>query len=94
MTTTTQCNCQSVYPLKRCDRHLEMLAVLHKFWWGPFPPESPRDRLKRDLTSVRIWNRSDGYGPQGFMPDQGYDWSGIRDSSPAAIEAMFKELPS
>ena len=42
-----------------------------------------------------IWALQDGYGAPGSTPIQGYDWSGIRDSSPDAIAAMFakaKEL--
>lgn len=36
----------------------------------------------------RIWALQDGYGEPGTTPVQGYDWSGIRDSSPEAIAAM------
>lgn len=35
-----------------------------------------------------IYGRSDGYGAEGFVPVQGYDWSGIRDSSDAAKKNM------
>lgn len=28
-----------------------------------------------------VWHRQDGYGETGFTPPQGWDWSGIRDSS-------------
>lgn len=27
------------------------------------------------------WKHTDAYGPLGYMPDQGYDWSGFRDST-------------
>jgi hypothetical protein len=37
-----------------------------------------------------LWSYSDGYGGEGYIPEQGYDWSGIRDSSPAAVARMFK----
>ena len=37
----------------------------------------------------RIWELQDGYGEQGWTPEQGWDWSGIRDSSPEAIEQML-----
>lgn len=33
-----------------------------------------------------IWKEADGFGP-GF--DEGYDWSHVRDSSPAAVATMF-----
>lgn len=36
-----------------------------------------------------IWSEQDGYGAAGFTPAQGWDWSGIRDSSPAAIDRML-----
>ena len=36
----------------------------------------------------RIWARQDAYGEPGYTPPQGYDWSGIRDSSDEAVEAM------
>jgi hypothetical protein len=39
-------------------------------------------------TSNRIWSAQDGYGTPGFVPGQGYDWSGIRDSSVGAIAVM------
>lgn len=37
----------------------------------------------------RIWAIQDGYGERGFTPPQGYDWSGIRDSSDEARAAMY-----
>lgn len=39
--------------------------------------------------ALEIWDESDGYGEQGYIPCQGYDWSGIRDSSPEAWARMF-----
>jgi len=38
---------------------------------------------------TRIWALQDGYGEPGFWPAQGYDWSGIRDSTDAAKNRMF-----
>lgn len=35
-----------------------------------------------------VWLLQDGYGEPGFTPPQGWDWSGIRDSSPDAIRSM------
>lgn len=39
-----------------------------------------------------IWNIQDGYGEPGFMPGQGWDWSGIRDSSELAQLEMGREV--
>lgn len=38
------------------------------------------------------WDFQDGYGEAGATPAQGWDWSGIRDSSPAAIWAIAEAL--
>jgi hypothetical protein len=35
-----------------------------------------------------IWARQDGYGEPGYTPPQGFDWSGIRDSSDEATARM------
>lgn len=41
----------------------------------------------------KIWKLSDGYGNKGYIPIQGHDWSGIRDSSNDAIwEMMYVAL--
>lgn len=32
-----------------------------------------------------VWKLQDGYGSPGWTPSQGWDWSGIRDSSKNAI---------
>jgi hypothetical protein len=49
--------------------------------------------IKKALDSKKafraIWNLQNGYGIAGFTPPQGYDWSGIRDSSPEAIHKMY-----
>lgn len=37
---------------------------------------------------AQIWALTDAYGEQGMIPPQGYDWSGVRDSSEQAIKAM------
>lgn len=59
----------------------------------------PRSEQAKDLRAVwdgndeekfaLMWSLSDGYGEPGLIPSQGYDWSGVRDSSPAAIRAMW-----
>lgn len=38
----------------------------------------------------RVWALTDAYGPVGYRPEGGYDWSGIRDSSKGAVGAMAK----
>jgi hypothetical protein len=38
--------------------------------------------------AAAIWLLQDGYGPAGTTPSQGFDWSGIRDSSDEAIASM------
>ena len=43
-----------------------------------------------DWTNRKIWKLSDAYGPPGYVPPQGFDWSGIRDSSEEAIWKMFE----
>lgn len=39
-----------------------------------------------------IWSMQDGYGEPGYMPEQGYDWSGIRDSTPHAVREIWKAV--
>jgi hypothetical protein len=39
--------------------------------------------------AARIWGQQDGYGEVGVTPEQGWDWSGIRDSSPEALDRMY-----
>ena len=46
----------------------------------------------RDIIVEETWNLQDGYGEQGFMPTQGWDWSGIRDSSDEAIINMANNI--
>lgn len=38
---------------------------------------------------LELYSLQDGYGQKGFVPCQGYDWSGIRDSSEKAIAEML-----
>lgn len=37
----------------------------------------------------RMAKLADGFGAPGYFPS-GWDWSAVRDSSPEAIDAMFK----
>lgn len=41
---------------------------------------------------VETWDLQDGYGEPGVEPPQGWDWSGIRDSSPAAMARMYQAI--
>lgn len=63
----------------RCGIHADMMRTIRAAAW-----ESGSEKLFR-----KVWSFSDGYGEPGFIPVQGYDWSGIRDSTPEAVEAMF-----
>jgi hypothetical protein len=42
----------------------------------------------RKLLDRAVWAKQDGYGVAGYTPPQGWDWSGIRDSSPAGVRNM------
>jgi len=64
----------------RCARHRAMMEAIHDAWYGLVPMSGTTDA---------IWALSDGYGTPGFVPAQGHDWSGIRDSSIGAVEAMY-----
>jgi hypothetical protein len=66
-----------------CATHQPMVRLIHEAWFGS--DSSPEVR-------VQLWALSDGYGAPGALPAQGYDWSGIRDSTPAAIERMAAVL--
>lgn len=59
---------------------MSALQEIHEAWFSPDTPEATLDA---------IWALQDGYGEPGYMPIQGYDWSGIRDSSDEAITAML-----
>jgi len=45
---------------------------------------------KKDKVSIlnETWAIQDGYGEPGYVPSQGWDWSGIRDSSDQAMRLM------
>lgn len=70
---------------------------------GPEPSPTRREMMEAirqawtngpEEQSLAIWAKSDGYGIEGFVPPQGYDWSGIRDSSRAAIRTMYAVVES
>lgn len=57
----------------------------------------PKD--KQAKIDDAAWDLQDGYGQPGYTPEQGWDWSGIRDSTPEAkveiikcVEAVVGEL--
>lgn len=67
----------------RCAKHAEMMRAIRKAY------ESPGASGGLDR---RIYLASDGFG-EGVDPDDvEWDWSGIRDSSPAGVEAMYREI--
>lgn len=41
---------------------------------------------------AEAWKHTDAYGEKGFMPAQGYDWSGFRDSSKASTAASANAI--
>ena len=49
--------------------------------------------LRRRIQNL-TWKRQDGYGFPGYTPVQGWDWSGIRDSSAEAKGEMAGEIRS
>ena len=52
--------------------------------WLPDIHEAVNDGKLAEIA----WGLQDGYGAPGFTPTQGWDWSGIRDSSPAAVRRI------
>lgn len=66
----------------RCDTHAARMNEIHAAWTSG----------SSNTAMLAIWSCSDGYGEPGYVPEQGYDWSGIRDSSPAAVDAMWKAV--
>lgn len=82
-----ECGCGTERPdrpgdrWRYCERHSAILTEARLVW----------DHGKPEMFDI-IWSLSDGYGEPGLIPPQGYDWSGIRDSSLEAIEAMHKAM--
>lgn len=50
-------------------------------------PEALREEL-----DAALWSLTDAYGEEGYLPPQGWDWSGIRDSSDEAKGRMARYL--
>jgi hypothetical protein len=63
-----------------CETRPLMKALYDAYFSG--------DKAKRAL----IYALADGYGEPGTIPPQGYDWSGVRDSTPAATRRMAAAL--
>lgn len=47
---------------------------------------------QRKIIDRICWEEQDGYGIRGHTPIQGWDWSGIRDSTPSAFRKMKKRI--
>lgn len=65
------------------DNRTMMLTAIYAVW-------NDCDQTVADI----LWALQDGYGEPGYMPEQGYDWSGIRDSTGPAIRAMYQAIHS
>lgn len=63
-----------------------MTAAIHK---AIFSDTLSREDSNR--AAVLAWKLQDGFGP-GSSNEVGWDWSGIRDSSPAATKDMYDLL--
>lgn len=71
---------------KKSDREFDINISGERFSaWVPLSVIS-----NTNWTDNNIWSLTDAYGKKGFMPGQGYDWSGIRDSSVEQIWEMFR----
>ncbi|RJQ25052.1 hypothetical protein C4577_06615 [Candidatus Parcubacteria bacterium] len=61
----------------------DLIVALCHWGYKPFlTAKQKNDAYKK------VWAKSDGYGEEGYIPSQGYDWSGIRDSSEEATVKM------
>jgi hypothetical protein len=55
-----------------------ILAICH---WS-YKPKLPKELVEKAYKEA--WKYTDAYGHPGYIPPQGYDWSGFRDSSELA----------
>jgi hypothetical protein len=76
---TDTCGCSLLEG--RCQMHAAMMRDIHDVWTNG-----------NGVALEVIWSLQDGYGTQGYEPEQGLDWSGIRDSSTSAIQAMWTAI--
>jgi hypothetical protein len=78
-------------------------VACYRYWVvppTPFVVPLTRDQRAAILTAVEnapdgwetCWEFTDAYGEPGYVPCQGYDWSGFRDSSDEALIAMAARL--
>ena len=63
--------------------------------WGKFSADRKLLHIRLAIDAypdccTDIWQLQDGYGAPGSTPTQGWDGSGIRDSTPAAIDRMYE----
>jgi hypothetical protein len=72
--------CTEVPGCAGCERSVKMQEI-HKVW-----------TTGNRTACVLLWSLQDGYGEPGYVPSQGYDWSGIRDSSDSAVHAMWTAI--
>ena len=54
----------------------ELIVAIGHYGYIPNLPQHLVDKAYK-----AAWQYTDAYGKLGFMPSQGYDWSGFRDSS-------------
>ncbi len=66
-----------------CDQR-PLMVDIHEAIFGHGPDRSRAAEV--------AWSLQDGYGVIGMDVPQGWDWSGIRDSSPAAIKRIHEAL--
>lgn len=64
----------------RCERHGAMMTEIHHATFHG-----------TETAFQVICTLADGFGPGGLL-DMEFDWSGVRDSSTAAIEAIHQAL--
>ena len=67
----------------RCAKHAAMMRAIREAYQNP--------AAARGLDQ-RIYLASDGFGEATNPDEVEWDWSGIRDSSPAGVEAMYHEV--
>lgn len=66
------------------------MAVVAEYVRGDKGRALPPSTQRR--IDAAVWALQDGYGAAGYTPAQGWDWSGIRDSSAPAVERMAKAV--
>ena len=59
-------------------------------WYGDPLPVVP-EKIQAEISAC-VWAVQDGYGVPGYTPPQGWDWSGIRDSTQEAQDRMARVI--